>query len=155
MQDDEPFHSKQIVKTQQLAALKLLAISDAIYALRRNSSTIQWKLFDVYQIAPDYPLEISLFADLFECNETGNYVLAVADKFSTNRTPRDNLKGLKLTCGEAVKMRNMKRKKKKNSFQLELLPDCLPGEVHLHGRSAHQSYRRHNEINVAGDPEFA
>lgn len=94
----------------------MLPISEAMFAKRfRNTSNsnIDWILFDVYKIAPHYPLEVSIYGYVFneKINEISNYQttyfqrLQVTDKFSS-KSNRDNLKGLHLKCGLVVCIKN-------------------------------------------------
>lgn len=90
-------------------------MSEAIFARRSdNDSTVKWTLYDVYKIAPNYPLEISLFGHLLFENymqtagldpicpaEMNDNRLILTKKFLSKST-RDDLKGLTLTCGLVV-----------------------------------------------------
>lgn len=93
----------------------MLPISEAIFAKSyKNTSdfNIDWILFDVYKIAPHYPLEVSTYGYIFNENiisDEENEVwqsfttqrFRLADKFLSKST-RDDLKGLKLKCGLVV-----------------------------------------------------
>lgn len=91
----------------------MLPISDVKFAKSiNNKSNIDWILFDVYKIAPHYPLEVSIYGYVFNEHTVFNIKnpvyqtiemqrVRIADKF-LNKSLRDNLKGLKLTCGLVV-----------------------------------------------------
>lgn len=86
----------------------MLPISNAIYAKNLttdSNSNIDWILFDVYKIAPDFPLEVSIYGHISTENQTSNNIVPerfkLADKFLSKST-RDDLKGLELTCGLGV-----------------------------------------------------
>lgn len=97
---------------QWLSTLDMLPVSDAVYATPNSNETIDWTLFDVYKIAPHFPLEISIFAYVFnsievEAKEGKNPLewararISVTAKFQSKST-RNDLKGLKLKCGLVV-----------------------------------------------------
>lgn len=93
----------------------MLPISEAIFAKSYgnvSNTDIDWILFDVYKIAPNFPLEVSIYGHVFAENilkdgenTTSQIVFSqrfkLADKFLSKST-RDDLKGLKLTCGLGV-----------------------------------------------------
>lgn len=91
----------------------MLPVSDAIYAMRYGpAAVIGWILFDVYKIASQFSLEVSVFAFILssiEVNalefddpvEWAQQRVNVMEKFQSKST-RDNLQGLKLKCGLVV-----------------------------------------------------
>lgn len=96
----------------------MLPISNVIYAKRTNNTSeiIEWILFEVYKVAPTFPLDISIFANVLKSNavQANEYEqrwlwawqrVNVTEKFQSKST-RDDLKGLKLTCGLAVNFEN-------------------------------------------------
>lgn len=103
-----------------LGLLNILPISEVIVAKRKNVNatikTAKWFLYDVYRIASNYPLEISLFGQIMnDVNDTNimdaecltkekNNKLSVTKKFLSKST-RDDLKGLTLTCGLVVSIK--------------------------------------------------
>lgn len=99
-----------------LITLDMLPVSDVIYAIPNTNnkwnSTIDWIFFDIYKIAPNFPLEISIFAFIYNSNavEIDEYDcpwkwawqrVSVTPKFQSKST-RDDLKGLQLRCGLVV-----------------------------------------------------
>lgn len=83
----------------------MLPISEAIFAKKfhRSNSDIDWILFDVYKIAPDYPLEVSVYGYTFDVSTMPFHGdrIEITEKFRS-KSARDNLKGLTLTCGLVV-----------------------------------------------------
>lgn len=100
-------------RQQWLSALNMLPISESIFVKKFQNidtgSNINWILFDVYKIAADFPLEVSIYGYIFNetiINSTNNehstqQRLQITDKFLSKST-RDDLKGLQLKCGLAV-----------------------------------------------------
>lgn len=101
---------------QWLSALNMLPISEAMFAKKFQTtgtdSNIDWILFDVYKIAPDFPLEVSIFGYIFNANailyannqsEFPHQRLQITAKF-LSKSARDDLKGLHLKCGLVVCM---------------------------------------------------
>lgn len=99
---------------QWLTTLNMLPISETMFANKfehfANEPNINWILFDVYKIAPNYPLEISTYGYIFKeptINYTNNFTndstqrLQITTKFLSKST-RDDLKGLQLKCGLVV-----------------------------------------------------
>ncbi|XP_031620817.1 glutamate receptor ionotropic, delta-2-like isoform X2 [Contarinia nasturtii] len=92
----------------------MLPISEAMFAKRfRNISdpAIDWILFDIYKIAPHFPLEVSIYGHVFNKNTiinvnadnkmTKTQWIQVTDKF-TSKSNRDDLMGLQLKCGLVI-----------------------------------------------------
>lgn len=90
----------------------MLPISEAMLAkdVRNNSdANIDWILFDVYKIAADFPLQVSVYGYIFDGYNENDVVaedskherIKVTDKFRSKST-RDDLMGLKLKCGLVV-----------------------------------------------------
>lgn len=99
---------------QWLIALDMLPISEVMFAQKSSStnseSGIDWILYDVYKIASDFPLEISIYGLIFsknttiESNEAFEFPeqrLEIDAKFLSKST-RDDLKGVQLKCGFVV-----------------------------------------------------
>lgn len=97
-----------------LDTLDIFPISEVIYAKRiRNETLVNWLLYDVYKVAPNYPLQVSLFAHLMAeeyleddslnatCPMNRNARVILAEKFLRKST-RDDLQGLRIKCGRAV-----------------------------------------------------
>lgn len=102
--------------------LDILPVSELVYAKRYyNISHIKWLLYDVYRIASNYPLIISLLGTISEkdniinndTNENAecvdsdkilemmNVELKITDKFQSEVTRKD-LQGVQLKCGFVV-----------------------------------------------------
>lgn len=89
----------------------MLPISQVIFTQMKNDST--WILYDVYKVAPHFPLEISVFGYILPrenalefdigCAAQQKYHsrVQVVDKFQSKST-RNDLKGLKLMCGLVI-----------------------------------------------------
>lgn len=113
----------------------------------RNNS---WILYDVYKIAPHFPLEISIYGYLFNENNTMNVENAIyqtaetqririSDKFSS-KSVRNDLKGLKLRCGLGVCEILIAKKflitfPHFNYVYSKILLDCLSWEIYVFRRS--------------------
>lgn len=93
----------------------MLPISESMFAKRfkakaNSKSIIDWILFDVYKIASNYPLELSVYGFIYNKsgaitnnNSTQNEIerIQITDKFQS-KSVRDDLQGLKLKCGLVV-----------------------------------------------------
>lgn len=115
----------KILLQKWLNTLDMLLLSDAKFAKsvsNSSGSSIDWILFDVYKVAPHFPLEISAYGYVFNRNTIANiknsiYQTAetarvrIADKF-LSKSVRDDLKGLRLTCGLVVCTRSMNHMQK-------------------------------------------
>lgn len=100
-------------RQEWLSTLDMLPISEAIYAKSYGNGSdliIDWILFDVYKIASDFPLEVSVYGYIFNENITIDEEseqsaitprFRLADKFLSKST-RDDLRGLRLKCGLVV-----------------------------------------------------
>lgn len=95
-----------------LSTLDMLPISEAMFAKKfhNSNSSVDWILFDVYKVASDFPLQVSTYGYIFNksTNIDSNPTnlrdcdrLRTTDKFRS-KSVRDDLQGLKLTCGKAV-----------------------------------------------------
>lgn len=92
----------------------MLPISEAMFAKKfpNNDQSIDWILFDVYQIAPNYPLKVSTYGYIFRegaSNYTDNKPDGSSQHLQTtaqflNKSIRDDLNGLQLVCGLVVGM---------------------------------------------------
>lgn len=71
----------------------MLAISEVIYAKRNK---LNWILFDIYKIASDFPINVSVFGAI---NGIEQVQLLMA---ATTGSRRRNLQGLIIPCGLAV-----------------------------------------------------
>lgn len=100
-------------KKQWLSTLDMLPVSEAMFAKKFHDSnaSIDWILYDVYKVAPDFPLQVSTYGYIFNAstNINSNPIdlragarLQTTDKFRS-KSVRDDLQGLQLTCGKAVK----------------------------------------------------
>lgn len=96
-----------------LETLNMLPISHFVYTKRNmnmNDEIVDWSLFDVYRVAPQFPLEIRKFGHIFNESTNADYTAATGspskyidvDKIFYNKSSRDDLKGLKIRCGLAV-----------------------------------------------------
>lgn len=97
----------------------MLPISEAMLAKSfsdQSDGIIDWILFDVYKIAPDFPLDVSVYGYILKENNAANEInsiyqepvakrIRVTDKFQSKST-RDDLMGLKLKCGLVVCMQS-------------------------------------------------
>lgn len=93
----------------------IFPISEVIFAKKQSSeSNLNWLLFDVYKVAENWPLEISIFARILNDHNVldsqcalSNYkndkngLLQITNKFQKKSTRLD-LKGLALDCGLVV-----------------------------------------------------
>lgn len=134
----------QFKDREWLKTLEMLPVSDAIYAMRFSNTmadVVDWIFFDVYKIASHFPLEVSVFAFILSSTEVNAYEfddpvewaqqrVNITAKFQ-NKSTRDNLQGLKLKCGLAVKCllisSNWIFKKNENILYL----DCLSREIYI------------------------
>lgn len=106
----------QLMHHEWLTTLDMLPISDAKFAksISNNSdSTIEWVLFDIYKVASHFPLEVATYGYILNNNTIINIQnpayqtietqrIRIADKF-LSKSLRDDLKGLRLTCGLVVR----------------------------------------------------
>lgn len=94
----------------------MLPLSEVKFAKSMSNDSasmfMDWILFDVYKIAPDFPLEVSVYGYVFNKNTIDYENLAkpqdaiyerikITDKFQSKST-RNDLMGLKLKCGLVV-----------------------------------------------------
>lgn len=98
-----------------LHQLDMLPGSESVYARRyknttNDASSIEWHLYDVYKIAPEYPLAIAKLGRVFDettsSADKGKFrspldSMEVEARFY-NKSSRDDLQGLKLKCGLVV-----------------------------------------------------
>lgn len=96
-----------------LHQLDMLPVSESVYGKQlmnapEEKSSTEWQLYDVYKIAPQYPLAVSKLGRIF--GETPDYerehwspldYMKVQPRFY-NKSSRDDLQGLKLKCGLVV-----------------------------------------------------
>lgn len=94
----------------QLNQMGIFPISEVMFANKQPpASNLSWLLFDVYKVAANFPLEISVYAKIFNDYEdldnqwlnNKNWLIEIADKFR-NKSTRLDLKGLALDCGLVV-----------------------------------------------------
>lgn len=87
----------------------MLPVSESVYTERHinmSDESVDWILFDVYKIAPNFPLEISELGRISDEKSIADYDVAttymeVGSRFY-NKSSRDDLKGLKIKCGLVV-----------------------------------------------------
>lgn len=93
----------------------MLPISDVKFAKsfkNPSESAIDWIIFDIYKIASHFPLEVETYGHILNNNTiiniknptyqtTETQRVRIDDKF-LSKSLRDDLKGLKLTCGLVV-----------------------------------------------------
>lgn len=97
-----------------LITLDMLPISELVYTKRFANDTEQsplfWMLFDVYKIAPQYPLEMSKIGRIINEPSVSNYGVAnwpspydidMEPRFY-NKSVRNDLMGLRIRCGLVV-----------------------------------------------------
>lgn len=76
----------------------MLKISEVIYAKRSRVNPIEWQLLDIFKIAPNFPMNVSLFGHV---NGNGNNEVQLVMR-ATTVSRRGNLQGLLLPCGIVV-----------------------------------------------------
>lgn len=99
-----------------LQQLDMLPVSELVYGKQlinapANASFADWQLYDIYKIAPQYPLAVSTLGRVFGETPTPDYerehwspldYMKVQPSFY-NKSSRDDLQGLKLKCGLVVR----------------------------------------------------
>lgn len=98
----------------------MLPISEAMIAKRFKANSkliINWILFDVYKIAANFPLEVSVYGFIYtekgaitNNKSTQNAIerIQITDRFQS-KSVRDDLQGLKLKCGLVVCILSLKK----------------------------------------------
>lgn len=139
-----------------LITLDMLPISDFVYTKRCANYTEQsspfWALFDVYKIAPQYPLKISKLGRITNEPWVSNYSVAnwpsqydiVVEPRFYNKSARNDLMGLKIRCGLVVSITmhriTLKGKTTRPYHSITFCIVCIPGAVYIFGRPKSGKY---------------